>query len=364
MNTVFLRKPVLAAILGALCLPQAVSASTTQSWLSSGQIATNPYARHVALTAGYMVLNPGSFDVGTLISGSERGLLNVARRLTGTTLALSAFHPLNALQSSAQTSAFSWGGISPFIFGRLRHYDLDDNNKTSEPANSSNTTAITYAMDNPINNSTGLALGLLGLDATSNTDAMGHKITLGTGITLQPNPETVLMPEIRVIYHGLKLDYMARLNVPGFSDDQLSQTTEAELDEDRWGIGVGLNIIHDISPKLALGFKFGGDVVYADANLKFNQFNRAGILGAGHPEAVYDIVIMKDQTDWTYQLDAEVSADTHLSKDLTIGARLGYEYYGDMAKVINRITPAGENTDLGSSSADSWHAGLRLSLSF
>jgi hypothetical protein len=344
-------------------------AQSYDSWLSSG----SPYAEDrpsLSLDVGGRQVDAPKYGVGTVVRvGGEGPLMRLGGSLRGTLFTATVVYPIavmTASVASAESMAFrmsSWPRSSrPFLFGRYRHFTANETHQGMEPVGGFNV-GSTYGINNPVSSSSGIFLGASGLDGSGETKLDNYKLTLGIGNSFHLNG-TTLTPRIAFNYEILDNNSEAWITSPSFTMMDYNQGTYVDLDGDRYGLGVGLDVSRKVTDKLTLGASLGLDAVRYSNDLDFKQYNVCGACGMASPEYRYNVMIDESERGWTYQANLGVNAMYEIQKNFQIGIGFEKEYYGDVAKLDSRDNPSQPHPDLTEEDIDTWSATMKLKFSF
>ena len=189
-------------------------------------------------------------------------------------------------------------------------------------------------------------------------------MSLGVGVSLQKDPKTVLRPSFRIKYTNIDQKSSALLTSPLFTSADYSQQSGVSLDEDRYGIGFGLDFSRQVSDRLSLGGSLGIDLMHYKHGMQFNQYNICGACGGGSPEASYDVMLNQNNNGWTTQANLELNAKLKLQKSWSLGLGVGWDYYGSVARLDSRDNPDEPDARLDSDGTDAWFTDLSILATF
>lgn len=296
------------------------------------------------------------------------------------------FAAMDSLESLATGSSMVFGSVHPSISGSLEAlYDEDDyrdfdgpprgwrfgwklnlnglDGRGSESASEpflGGFAGHTYIKDNPASGSTGVDITGWGNDVTAKTKIWQRDMTAAIMLGRWFGPFMV-SPGFRLTFDQLDQKHDIHGMSPSFTADQYSYDLEYDVDENRFGPGLSLDVGYKYNKYLTFTGGVGLDLLYRDAKLDVMQDNRCGACGGAETRYIAKV----SDSDSGASLDANIHAGVmlDLAKNVKLQAGVTHKIRSDVAEINDRYTPAANppSLDTGSSSNTNFNLGVRIS---
>jgi len=255
-------------------------------------------------------------------------------------------NPYQVMRELNYTLGFNW-----------QHTRGNGHASDSVPVGGTNV-ANTYIADYA--GSTGVFLGAWGMDGSLKTKYELDEFDLSVGTELSFDSGASIRPRIGFVYDLSDTKHSAELMSPSFTHDQFASYTNSSIDEHRYGLGVGLDVV---SPSYN-GWSFyggvGANLVRSRADLDVVQHNWCSLCGGAQTE--FRVKVDDSDSRWTHDTNAKLGLRYNIDwLEFDLGA--SYKHRADVAGADSRDNPTelSPNIDRGSSSSMMFQFGVRVS---